>query len=548
MHADIYSSSEKRKSGRGIGQLLASILTCLVIASSAQGQERQSFGRPSASAVQMPAGNARNRYAGSRQSLHNPALLQRQSDEPIPGLNDPERIYEIEMFVGESRLLPAPGVVRIAVGNGQIMTATALDKKEVAIFANAVGTSSLFVWNQDGVSQRVKVTITPGDTSRIAREVAAFLATIPDAKASIVGDKVIVEGDSLSDADLAKVEQLGMRYPQIVNFTNRLGWELMVMMDVKVVEFPVTELRDIGIKWSTAGGAAIGAIWGPIRRGDDGPYQINIPSGQDTPAPIVGQNASGPAPVPPGLNVLGAVNLGLNAQLNLLAQEGKTVILAEPQLSTRNGAKASFLAGGEFPYIVSTINGPSVFFKPYGVKLDILPRVGRNGAIRATVEYEVSSIDDSIKTAAGPALRTRKTSTEFNVKSGETIVLSGLLQREDSTNIDKLPFLGDVPILGALFRSKRYQNKETELVVFVTPSVVDSRSPDMVDRVNRTNARLQRNFGKPPYLRNTLQPKRDPSITNEPVSKSVVNTHSEMPLLSSDTLARLPSDPPIEAK
>ena len=70
----------------------------------------------------------------------------------------------------------------------------------------------------------------------------------------------------------------------------------------------------------------------------------------------------------------------------------------------------------------------------------------------------------------------------------------------------------------------------------------------MVDRVNRTNARLQRNFGKPPYLRNTLQPKRDPSITNEPVSKSVVNTHSEMPLLSSDTLARLPSDPPIEAK
>ena len=548
MHADINSSSEKRKSGRGTGHLLASSLTCLVIASSAQAQERQSFGGPGASAVQMPAGNARNRYADSRQSLHHPALLQRQSDEPIPGLNDPERIYEIEMFVGESRLLPAPGVVRIAVGNGQIMTATALDKKEVAIFANAVGTSSLFVWNQDGVYQRVKVTITPGDTSRIAREVAAFLATIPDAKASIVGDKVIVEGDSLSDADLAKVEQLGLRYPQIVNFTNRLGWEQMVMMDVKVVEFPVTELRDIGIKWSTAGGAAIGAIWGPIRRGDDGPYQINIPSGQDTPAPIVGQNASGPAPVPPGLNVLGAVNLGLNAQLNLLAQEGKTVILAEPQLSTRNGAKASFLAGGEFPYIVSTINGPSVFFKPYGVKLDILPRVGRNGAIRATVEYEVSSIDDSIKTAAGPALRTRKTSTEFNVKSGETIVLSGLLQREDSTNIDKLPFLGDVPILGALFRSKRYQNKETELVVFVTPSVVDSRSPDMVDRVNRTNARLQRNFGKPPYLRNTLQPKRDPSSTNEPVSKSVVNIHSEMLLLRSDTLARLPSNPPIEAK
>ena len=548
MHSGINSFSEEHKLSRGIRRLLTSILTCLAIGSSAQAQDRQSFERSALTIPQMPAADARNRYGSSLQSLLNPVRVQRQSDEPIPKLNDPGRIYEIEMFVGESRLLPAPGVVRIAVGNGQIMTATALDKKEVIIFANAVGTSSLFIWNQDGVYQRVKVTIMPSDTSRIAREVAAFLATIPDAKASIVGDKVIVEGDSLSDADLAKVEQLGLRYPQIVNFTNRLGWEQMVMMDVKVVEFPVTELRDIGIKWSTTGGAAIGAIWGPIRRGDDGPYQINIPSGQDTPAPIVGQNASGPAPVPPGLNILGAVNLGLNAQLNLLAQEGKTVILAEPQLSTRNGAKASFLAGGEFPYIVSTINGPSVFFKPYGVKLDILPRVGRNGVIRATVEYEVSSIDDSIKTAAGPALRTRKTSTEFNVKSGETIVLAGLLQREDSTNIDKLPFIGDVPILGALFRSKRYQNKETELVVFVTPSVVDSHSPGLVDRVNRTNARLQRNFGKPPYLGDTSRQNHDPSSTHGPTAGSVANIHSEMPLQTSDTLTRLPSNPPIQAK
>lgn len=539
----------ERKPSRWVWSLLNAILICLAIGLSAQAQERHLSESPVVTVLPVPMDNARNGFADSRRPMIKlPVLDQHQSDDPIPRLDDPGQIYEMEMFVGESRVLPTPAVARIAVGNGQIMTATALDKKEVLIFANAVGTSSLFVWNQNGRYQRVKVNIVPSDTSRIAREVAAFLTTIPDAKASIVGDKVIVEGDSLSDADLAKVEQLGLRYPQIVNFTNRLGWEQMVMMDVKVVEFPVTELRDIGIKWSTTGGAAIGGIWGPIRRGDEGPYQINIPSGQDTPVPIVSQNASGPAPVPRGLNILGAANLGLNAQLNLLAQEGKTVILAEPQLSTRNGAKASFLAGGEFPYVVSTINGPSVFFKPYGVRLDILPRVDRNGVIRATIEYEVSSIDDSIKTAAGPALRTRKTNTEFNVRSGETIVLSGLLQREDSTNIDKLPFLGDVPILGALFRSRRYQNKETELVVFVTPSVVDSHSPGLVDRVDRTNARLQRNLGKSPYLSNPLQPDRDPARPNEPPPGPDAEIHSEMPLLTADTLARLPSEPPVQQK
>ncbi|GAA4014532.1 type II and III secretion system protein family protein [Actimicrobium antarcticum] len=422
---------------------------------------------------------------------------------PIAAQNDQGQIPEIEMFVGESRVFPTPGVARIAVGNGQIMSAAALDEKEVIVFANGVGTSSLFVWNADGRYQRVKVSIVPGDTSRIAREVAAFLKTMLNARTSIVGDKVIVEGDNLSDGDLAKVEQLEKRYPQIINFTNRLGWEPMVMLDVKVVEFPVNELREIGLKWGSVGGAAIGAIWSPGRRGTDGPYQINIQSAQSAPAPITNPGGAGAAAgvvLPSGLNVLSALNLGLNAQLNLLAQEGKASLLAQPQLSARSGTKASFLAGGEFPYTVATNNGVTVQFKPYGIKLDILPKVDRNGVVRATIETEVSKIDASISSLAGPALQTRKTNTEFNVRAGETIVLAGMLQVDNSTSIDKVPLLGDIPILGALFRSKRFENKETELVVFVTPTVVDSRTPALMDRVERATGQLQNNLGKSPYL------------------------------------------------
>ena len=453
-------------------------------------------------------------WADPAPAVKRPAANQNEMYNPIKKQDDTGQIPEIDMFVGESRVFPTPGVARIAVGNGQILTATALDDKDVIIFANGAGTSTLFVWHTDGRHQRIKVNIVAGDTSRIAREVAAFLSAIPNAKASIVGDKVIVEGDELSDADREKVTELAKRYPQIVNFTSPIGWEQMVMMDVKVVEFPKTELHELGLKWNATGGAAIGAIWSPGGRGDRSNHQINISAGQTPPISAIG--GDGPVLLPSALTILSAVNLGLNAQLNLLEQNGKASILAEPQLSTRSGYKASFLAGGEFPYSVASINGATINFKPYGIKLDIEPKVGRNGVIRAIVESEVSSIDASVSTPLGPALLTRKTKTEFNVRNGETIVLSGLLQRNTSTDIDKVPLLGDIPVLGALFRSKRFQNKETELVVFVTPTIVDSHAPGLVDRIHRATERLGEHLGKSPYLSAPLQPGRDAASFNQP--------------------------------
>lgn len=425
---------------------------------------------------------------------------------------DDAQITEIDMFVGESRVFPTPGVARIAVGNGGILTASALDGKEVILFANGAGTSSLFVWNDDGRYQRVKINIVPGDTGRFAREIASFLSTMPNARTSVIADKVVVEGDDLSDADLEKIGKLAEKYPQILNFTNTVGWDQMVLMDVKVVEFPTSVLKEVGLKWSSNGGAAVGGIWSPSRRGHDGPYEINIPAGERG-LPIDGLNGQPPV-LPRGLNILSGVNLGLGAQLNLLAQDGKASLLAEPQLSARNGATASFLAGGEIPYAVTSLAGPTIVFKPYGVKLEIQPRVDRNGVIRAKIETEVSSIDASVGNAiAGPGLLSRKTKTEFNLRAGETLVLGGLLQRNASNDIDKVPLLGDIPIIGALFRSKRFQNKETELVVFVTPTVVDARSPGMVDRVEKTQQRLKERLGDVPHLSEPLQPGVEPAGT-----------------------------------
>jgi pilus assembly protein CpaC len=442
---------------------------------------------------------------------------------PIAKSEKQEQVAEIELFVGESRVFPTPDVARIAVGNAQVITAAALDDKDTIVFANGPGTSTLFVWNQDGRYQRIKVNVVPGDVSRVAREVAIFLSTIPNAKTSVVGDKVIVEGDELSDADRDKVAELTKRYPQIINFTSPIGWEQMVMMDVKVVEFPRTELRDLGLKWSAVGGAAIGSIWAPFRRNDQ--RGLSITTGGGTPPVTAGDATTNLAPQ--SLTVLSALNLGLSAQLNALEQNGTASILAEPQLSTRSGYKASFLAGGEVPYSVATVNGVTVQFKPYGIKLDIEPHVGRNGIVRAVIESEVSSIDASFTATGGPGLLTRRTKTEFNVRQGETIVLSGLLQRNNSTDIDKVPLLGDLPILGTLFRSKRFQNKETELVVFVTPTIVDSHSPGPIDRMRRAGERLEQHLGAPPFLTDPLQPGRDAGKVNQtPPAK----THRAAPI------------------
>ncbi|HEX6703994.1 MAG TPA: pilus assembly protein N-terminal domain-containing protein [Albitalea sp.] len=502
----------------------------------------------SAPASGVHPGERRSRATGaSRGATPHDQAARRRTDRapfaPLQEFEDGAPPAEIEMFVGESRVFPAPGVSRIAVGNGALLTAAALDNNEVILFANGAGTSSLFIWNAQGQHQRVKISIVPGDASRFAREIAAFLSTIPKARASLVGANIIVEGDELSDADIAKVEELAKRYPQIVNFTNRLGWEQMVMLDVRVIEFPVTVLRELGLKWSSTGGAALAGIWAPARRGGGGPYEVQVRTGPGNGVPITGPNGAA-ATLPSGLNAIALMNLGLNAQLDLLVQEGTASLLADPHLSARSGSKASFLAGGEIPYTVSTRDGVAVQFKTYGVKLDITPRVDRKGVIRATIQTEVSGLDRSVSTPSGPALLSRKTETEFNLRNGETIVLSGLLQREQSADVDKVPLLGDIPVLGAIFRSRRFQNRETELVVFVTPTVVDAQSAASAGRIKRATERLERSLGEHGDASDRFGARSDVSAADPTVAPR--NGPFKVPVPDPSPVANLPaatSDP-----
>lgn len=400
---------------------------------------------------------------------------------------------QIALQVGEVRVLGIPGVARVAVGDGKIVNAVSTDDREVIIFARKPGFSTLHAWTADGRIHRYSVAVAPEGARQLQDELRAVLERIPGARVTPLGDKLLIEGDDLSDGDRQRLAELGRRYPQLLDFTGTVGWDQMVLLDVQVVEVPKTLLRELGLRWNaqSTGGVNTGLGWdGGSRRFADRPGETVLPLA---------------FPATQAAGYFG-VNALLSAQINLLAQEGRAVVLAQPQLLARSGATAEFLAGGEVPYSTVDRNGNTqTAFKPYGVSLRITPSVERSSAVRSRIEVEVSSVDTALSVPGGPSLKTRRTATEFNVRSGQTLVLAGFLSRDTSNNIDRVPGLGALPILGALFRSTRFQRNETELAILVTPRLVTADHPDIRTRIGRAAAVLQRAFPSPPAIMNTIR-------------------------------------------
>jgi len=263
----------------------------------------------------------------------------------------------------------------------------------------------------------------------------------------------------------------------------RVRMERMVKMRVRLVEFRKSALGRLGIDWSdgaagpgfAAAGDAIGNnLFRPATEGFD----------------------SLPNSVAPFSTYFGIAS-NITSRINFLASNGDAVTLAEPVLSAMNGGTASFLAGGEVPYpTVNSNGGTTVEFKEYGIKLKVTPRIDSAGNVRAGIETEISQLDPAVSVQGAPGLLTRRAQTEINVRSGETIVISGLLSSEHSKDIDRIPGLGRLPVIGSLFRSRNTRNAVTELVVFVTPEVVEPESMALGEREKRIEMESTARFAK----------------------------------------------------
>jgi pilus assembly protein CpaC len=242
-----------------------------------------------------------------------------------------------------------------------------------------------------------------------------------------------------------------------------------VKLQVEIIEIDRSKMDQFGINIFTAGKNTSNTTTGQFPT-----TQTYTPGSGSAPATLVTSNP---------LNLL-FFRFGLNIGLTLQDLQDKNIaqILAEPTITTLSGQKASFLAGGEFPFPVvqgssGGLTSITIQFRPYGVKLDFTPLVNEDGTVQLKVSPEVSALDyTNAVTISGytiPAISTRRAETQVELRDGQSFAISGLLDHRTTDIFNRMPGFGDVPILGQLFRSKSLSHSTVELMVIVTPSIVD---------------------------------------------------------------------------
>ncbi|PWK86753.1 type II and III secretion system protein [Fulvimonas soli] len=381
----------------------------------------------------------------------------------------------VNMYVGQALVQSAPGPLkRVAVGDGKLLEVKALGSRELVLIAQKPGDTSLQLWMQDGSQRSVAVHVGVGNSDQAAELVKRLLERSPAISVNSVAGSVVLTGSNLSPADMAQVAAIKKLYPQVVDFTtaNAVEMKPMVMMQVRIMEFDKKAMNEIGIKWDTmidgpSGGLVHDWQTNPYYRITSGGFAGTFPGGGD----------GLPLRVPGTASYFG-ITTSITSKINLMMQTGNAWELATPQLAARSGGVADFLVGGEVPIPITQAFGETtVEYKQYGIKLHIEPVVNSQGDIATNLETEISRIDPSINVQGYPGFITRRASAEVNVHEGQTIVISGLVDATASKTFDKVPGLGQIPILGALFRSRNFQSNRTDLVIFVTPVVVDADSP-----------------------------------------------------------------------
>jgi pilus assembly protein CpaC len=407
----------------------------------------------------------------------------------VPATASP--ISNVTMFLGEVKTLPAQDTVRVAVGNGKVINTTLLETGEILVLGESVGDTSLFIWSRTGKVQRYRVRVTPYDTDENFGYLAAMVKDIPGVQLMRSGETMVVTG-STSKVNMNRLAAMIAPFRQVVNAVREedVTMKKMVYLKVQILEMRKNALENLGVDWQTNIAGPAAALTADVL----GNRQFRYAPNTADPTFTVGTGANQALSISaqPWRAYLGLAT-SISSRINLAVTNGDAWVLAAPELSTRSGGESKFLAGGQVPLpTVSATGQSSVMFKDYGIKLNFKPVADDQGNISAGIETEVSSIDASVQVSGIPGFLTRQTNSEINVRAGQTIVISGLVNQELSNSINKMPILGDVPVLGQLFRSTNFRSGRSDLVVFVTPFVHDPSSTLNQERVEKAKDMRER--------------------------------------------------------
>jgi pilus assembly protein CpaC len=416
---------------------------------------------------------------------------------------------------------------RVSVSQPDVADVVVVAPSQLLINGKAVGTTSLIVFSEKGDVANYDLVVLPD----VAALRGQFRLLLPNEKVEVAtsGPSLVLKGEVSNEVIYDKVLEIAMTYlppkppaavapstttnvrvggiqnrPNITGFGIAGGGQIafdeeasieaanrwsdkrridgiidlltikevrQIELDVIVAEVSMLKFREIGFDWVQRAGNVDAATF----LGDQSGFPSNLlPPGTSI--------SPGLGPIPFGAGASGILryangSYSLTSLYRALQNKDVAEILAQPRLVMKNGRTGGFLAGGEFPVVQTLSDSFSVEFKPFGVRLDFVPTITWSDRIDLRVFPEVSEIDPTVSVQGIPGLKVRRTVNRVEMREGESLVIAGLLDRRIIKDLTKFPFLGDIPILGAIFRSTRFRNQETELVFVITPRIVKTMKP-----------------------------------------------------------------------
>jgi pilus assembly protein CpaC len=383
---------------------------------------------------------------------------------------------KLNLMVGKSLVIDTPAAVkRVSLADPEIADTVVISPRQIYLTGKAAGTTNLTLWGADDRVYSVFDVAVSADLSLLKEKLQEILPR-ENIKVIAAHDAITLSGEVSSTANLSQAMAITEAFApkKVVNLAQVAGVH-QIMLEVRVAEMSRSLARRLGFNFSAV-----------TESGGFGVSLLNNLSAVVSPIDAVLFPTVNPALAPFAQTFSNTIN-GLfrfhkgdttwTGFIDALKENGLVKILAEPTLVTLSGQEAQFLAGGEFPVPVPQDNDVvTITFKPFGVGLGFTPTVLSNDKISIRVAPEVSELDFSIAVVLQgfvvPGLTTRRASTVIELANGQSFAIAGLLRETVRESVSKFPVLGDIPVLGALFRSTAFQKNETELIIIVTPHLV----------------------------------------------------------------------------
>ena len=368
--------------------------------------------------------------------------------------------------VNQSHMIDAAGVNQVAIANPEIADVLVVAPGEVMLIGKKPGTTSLSLWRYGNrIDYTVVVDGSDDGTAGIVQSVLKY----PDVHVSMAGGKIILEGMVENQYERTRAELIASSYGTVTNLL-QMRHPKQVRIESRVIEISTDKVKNLGIAYGNAAGNDSGSS------GSNSSVSLGTEGAFGT-----GQSHTNKVDAGKPFNWFGSY-AEINAQLNALVKKGDAKVLSEPYVIAMSGEKANILIGGEIPVPVNTSdNTVTVEWREYGIRLDIEPTVQQDNSVDSKIQTEVSSLDWSsavnATSATGvriPGLLSRKADSHVVMQPGMTMAIGGLISSTESKSVSKIPLLGDIPILGQFFRNTSKTRERKEILILLTPILVDS--------------------------------------------------------------------------